>query len=68
MALEADDPIIRWHAARALGAVGPGGAAAVPKLAAALADKDYHVRSHAAQAYRPDGASGQEICPAVDPS
>ena len=54
---------IRWHAARALGAVGPAAAEAVPALTQGLSDDVPRVRAYAAFAL---GRIGKAAEPAVD--
>ncbi|HEY1785125.1 MAG TPA: HEAT repeat domain-containing protein [Pirellulales bacterium] len=59
-ALKADEPGVRWRAARALGAIGPAAADGAEALAAALDDADHHVRSHAAYALGAIGAPSKK--------
>jgi HEAT repeat protein len=64
-AMKAQEPGVRWRAARALGAIGPAAADAAAALATALDDPDHHVRSHAAYALGAIGAPSQKYVKAL---
>jgi hypothetical protein len=57
-----EDPELRWRAARALGAIGPDAADAVPDLTTALGDETPLVRAQAAYAL---GQMGEASKPSV---
>lgn len=59
-ALNSPDPMLRWHAARALGELESDNEEAIAALTAALGDNSPQVRSHAAFALGEIGAKNQE--------
>jgi hypothetical protein len=63
--LRNSDPMVRAHAAQALGTLGPDAAAAVPELTSALDDKEDGVVLSALTALQSIGSAAQEALPRI---